>query len=158
VLDPRWHLAQFNIARLHQPLDHPDTASFVAALDVVNALAESSPGYVWRLQDDSGQSSSYVRAYDDPLVIINLSVWRTPEDLRAFVFHTAHTDFLRRRREWFERMDQASLVCWWIPAGTTPTPDEAVERLELLRRDGPGPEAFPLREPLPAPTAAAAGG
>jgi len=158
VLDAQWHLAQFNIARLHQPLDHPDTAPFVAALGIVNALAEAAPGYVWRLQDASGQSSSYVRAYDDPLLIINLSVWRTPEELRAFVFQTAHTDFLRRRREWFERMTEAYLVCWWIPARSVPTPADAVERLELLRRDGPGPDAFTLRDPFPAPTVAAAGG
>ncbi|CAN5760393.1 MAG: DUF3291 domain-containing protein [Ilumatobacteraceae bacterium] len=147
----QWHLAQFNIAHLRQPLDHPDTAPFVDALDMVNTLAEGSPGYVWRLQDASGQSSSYVRAYDDPLMIINLSVWESPEALRDFVFRSAHTDFLRRRREWFQRMDQAYVVCWWIPAGTVPTVDEAVDRLTQFQRWGPSPDAFTLRDSFPAP-------
>ncbi len=126
---PRWHLAEFNVARLHQPLDHPDTAEFVAALDSINALAEASPGFVWRLTDEGGQSSSYVVVYDDPLQIINLSVWESVDDLHHFVFRTAHTEFLRRRRTWFERMDEAFLVCWWIPVGTIPSTEEAVERL-----------------------------
>jgi Domain of unknown function (DUF3291) len=141
-----WHLAQFNIARLHQPLDHPDTAEFVAALPSINALAESSPGFVWRLTDEHGQSSSYVRAYDDDLMIINLSVWESPEALSDFVFRTAHTGFLRRRREWFEKLGEAYLVCWWVPAGTAPTVAEAVGRLERLRRDGVSGDAFGLRD------------
>jgi hypothetical protein len=151
-----WQLAQFNIARLRQPLDHADTAPFVDALDMVNALAESSPGFVWRLQDESGQSSSYVRAYDDPLMIINLSVWETPDALRDFVFRTGHTDFLRRRRAWFERMDDAWLVCWWVAAGAMPSVEDAIERLDRLHRDGPTADAFTLRDAFPSPTTATA--
>jgi Domain of unknown function (DUF3291) len=151
-----WHFAQYNIGRLHQPLDHPATAEFVAALDEVNALAESSPGFVWRLTDDAtGLSSSYVRAYDDPLMVINLSVWETPEQLQDFVYRSTHTSFLRRRREWFEKLDAAYLVCWWIPAGQVPNVEEAVERLERLRRDGVSDEAFTLRELRPEPRAPA---
>ena len=153
---PNWHFAQYNIARLHQPLDHPATADFVAGLDEVNALAESSPGFVWRLTDDAtGLSSSYVRAYDDPLMIINLSVWETPEHLQDFVYRSTHTSFLRRRREWFVKLDDSYLVCWWIPAGQVPSVEEAVERLERLRRDGVSDEAFTLRDLRPAPGAPA---
>ena len=94
----QWHLAQFNVARLHQPLDHPDTAAFVERLGPINEVAESSPGFVWRLQDDEGQSSSYVVVYDDPLMIINFSLWETVEFLSRFVYKSAHTTFLRRRR------------------------------------------------------------
>ena len=101
---------------------------------------------MWRLTDESGQSSSYVRADDDPRVIINLSVWESPELLHDFVFHTAHTPFLRRRREWFERMPEAFLVCWWVPAGHVPTVDESLDRLERLRRDGVSADAFTLRD------------
>jgi hypothetical protein len=146
-----WQLAELNIARLRQPLEHPDTAEFVTALDEINALAECSPGFVWRLTDDSGHSSSYVRAYDDPLMIINLSVWASPDALHDFVFRTAHTPFLRRRREWFERMDEAFLVCWWIPAGHLPTVDDAMARLDGLRADGVSDEAFTLRDRRPPP-------
>jgi hypothetical protein len=153
---PAWHFAQFNVARLHEPLDHPATAEFVAGLDEVNAVAESSPGFVWRLTDDAtGLSSSYVRAYDDPLVIINLTVWETPEHLQDFVYRSTHTSFLRRRREWFEKLDDAYLVCWWVPAGQVPSVDEAVARLERLRRDGVSDEAFTLRDLRPAPAAPA---
>lgn len=149
-----WHLAQFNVARLRQPLEHPDTAGFIAGLEPINAFADSSPGFVWRLQDESGQSSSYVRAYAEPLMIINLSVWETPDDLRTFVFKTAHTEFLRRRREWFERMGEAFLVCWWVPAGEVPSVADAVDRLTQLQREGPSLAAFTLRDTFPAPAAA----
>lgn len=153
---PEWHLAELNVARLRQPLDHPDTAEFVAALDAINALAESSPGFVWRLTDESGHSSSYVRADDDPLVIINLSVWESPDHLHEFVFHTAHTPFLRRRREWFERMPDVFLVCWWVPVGHVPTVEESLERLGRLRREGVSDDAFTLRDRRPAPSVTAA--
>jgi uncharacterized protein DUF3291 len=150
------HLAQFNIARLLQPLDHPDTAEFVANLDRINTVAEAAPGFVWRLKDDdSGLSSSYVRAYEDPLLIINFSVWESPEQLQEFVYRSDHTAFLRRRREWFEKMAEAYFVCWWIPPGYVPTVEEAVARLERLRTEGPSDEAFTLRDIRPAPTAPA---
>jgi len=153
-----WHLAELNVALLRQPLDHPDTAEFVDALDAVNALADSSPGFVWRLVDESGQSSSYVRAADDPLLIVNLSVWETPQQLHDFVFQTAHTPFLRRRREWFERMAEAFLVCWWVPVGHRPSVDEALDRLDRLRRHGVGDDAFTLRQTRPVPGADAGRG
>ena len=151
MLASAWHFAQFNVARLHEPLDHPATAEFVANLDQVNALAEASPGFVWRLTGDSGLSSSYVKAYEDPLTIINLTVWESPEQLQDFVYRTAHTEFLRRRREWFEKPAEAYFVCWWIPAGQVPTVEDAVDRLERLRRDGPRDDAFTLRDLRPAP-------
>jgi hypothetical protein len=149
---PGWQLAELNIGRLHQPLDHPDTAEFVAALDHVNALAEAAPGFVWRLTDESGLSSSYVQTTDDPLDVINLSVWETIEQLHDFVFRTAHTEYLRRRREWFRRADEAYLVCWWVPAGEMPAIEEALDRLARLRRQGVSDDAFTMRDQRPAPS------
>lgn len=147
------HLAQFNIARLLHPLDHPATAEFVANLDRINEVAEAAPGFVWRLKDDdTGLSSSYVRAYEDPLLIINFSVWESPEQLQDFVYRSDHTAFLRRRREWFEKMAEAYVVCWWVPAGSVPTVEEAVARLERLRTEGPSDDAFTLRDLRPAPS------
>jgi len=146
-----WHLAELNVGRLHQPLDHPDTAEFTAALDEINALADASPGFVWRLKDEeTGLSSSFVQASDDPLFIVNLSVWETPEQLHHFVYRTAHTPFLRRRREWFQKVD-VFLVCWWVPAGHVPSVEEAMARLEQLRTQGPSDEAFTLRDVRPQP-------
>jgi Domain of unknown function (DUF3291) len=152
-----WHLAQFNVARLHQPLDHPDTAAFVDALGEINEVAEASPGFVWRLQDEEGQSSSYVVVYDDPLLIVNYSIWERVEHLRQFVYQSAHSSFLRRRRQWFSRMAAAYLVCWWVPAGTIPSVEEAAARLEQLRREGPGEVVFTLHDPRPAPSTISAG-
>jgi len=138
------HLAQCNIARLKAPIDAPETADFVAALDGINALAESSPGFVWRLQDDSGNATS-IQAFDDEMMIVNMSVWESVEALSDFTYRSAHKDVLRRRREWFEVMDDASTVLWWIPQGSIPTIEDAQRRFELLRRDGPTGEAFTFR-------------
>jgi hypothetical protein len=151
--DPELHLAQLNIATLLAPLDSPQLAGFVEALDPVNALGDASPGFVWRLQTEDGDATS-IRAFDDDRIIVNLTVWEDVEALEAFVLGGRHLDVLRRRREWFEKMDRAYLVLWWIPAGTLPTLDEAAARLELLRVNGPTPEAFTLRERFPAPGAA----
>jgi hypothetical protein len=139
------HLAQLNVARLHEPIDAPATAEFVAALDPINALADAAPGFVWRLQDDSGNATSILTT-PDPLFIVNMSVWESIEALSDFVYRSDHTPFLRRRREWFEKPSDAFLVLWWVPAGHIPTTDEALDRLETLRTNGPTPEAFTFRK------------
>lgn|SRR5690349_12090608 len=144
------HLAQLNVARLRAPLDSPLLADFVAQLPEVNGLAERHPGYVWRLRDDSGDATS-LRPFA-PDVIVNLTVWESVETLRDFTYRSAeHLDALRRRREWFLPYGGPHLVLWWIPAGTLPTIAEAGDRLDLLASGGPGPEAFTLRRPYPAP-------
>ena len=146
-----WHLAQFNIGRLRAEVDDPSIAEFMANLDPVNALAEASPGFVWRLQTDEGNATA-IRAFpDDPLMVLNLSVWESIEALADFAYRSAHTPFLRRRGEWFERLGEAYMVLWWIPAGTVPAVDEALTRLDHLKISGPSPEAFTFRQPFPHP-------
>ncbi len=149
------HVAQLNVARLLNPLDHEHTSAFVEALGPINELAESSAGFVWRLTDDEGASSSYVPVdgIDDPLMIVNYSIWEDVDSLRHFVYRTAHSEFMRRRREWFERLGAAYSVCWWIPAGTIPTVDDAYGRLRHLRAHGPSEKGWPLNRPLPPPVA-----
>jgi hypothetical protein len=134
-----YELAQMNVARLRAPLDSPQLADFVGNLDRINALADSSPGFVWRLRDDSGNATGYRPIGED--VIINLSVWRDPQSLQGFVYRSNHAGVMRRRREWFEKMD-LYLVLWWVPSGHRPTVEEGIERLNLLRSRGPGPDAF----------------
>lgn len=149
---PDHHLAQLNVGRIVQPLDHPDIDEFRLALDPINALAEATPGFVWRLTDDDGASSSYVDGgTDDPLMLVNLSVWEDWDSLKHFLYRTGHVAYLRRRREWFEASEQPTAVCWWLPAGTVPTVAEAWDRLDRLRADGPTDEAWPLTQPRPAP-------
>ncbi|HYJ60260.1 MAG TPA: DUF3291 domain-containing protein [Actinomycetota bacterium] len=151
MADPAWHLAQINIGRLLAPVDDPLIADFVAALEPVNALADASPGFVWRLQTEAGDATA-LRPYEDDLIIVNMSVWTSLEALRAFVFDGPHVDVLRRRREWFEVMAEAYTTLWWVPAGTIPTIDEAKERLAILEARGPSPDAFTFRAPVAAPT------
>jgi len=148
----RFELAQLNIAHMKGPMDSPVMADFAANLGRINALADASPGFVWRLQTDSGDATA-IRPFPEVDVIVNLSVWRDLESLRRYVYESGHLDMLRRRREWFVQPQQAFQVLWWIPQGHRPTIPEAIERLERLRRDGPGAEAFDFRHPHPAPDA-----
>ncbi|MFD0903768.1 DUF3291 domain-containing protein [Actinomadura sediminis] len=138
---PAHHLAQFNVATLHFPLDDPRMAPFVELLDPVNALADAAPGFVWRLVEDGRPDATGMRPAGDD-VIVNFSVWESAESLWDFVYKSPHLETMRRRREWFRRHAEAHLVLWWIPAGHVPTVDEAMERLALLRAEGPSPRAF----------------
>lgn len=104
-------------------------------------LAETSPGFVWRLKDDANNATS-IRIYDDDRIIVNMSVWETLDQLYQYVYKSVHTDFLKRRREWFEKMGEMYYVLWYIPAGHLPDVAEARERLEYLRVHGETPYAF----------------
>ena len=143
----RVELAQLNVGRMLAPVDSPQIAGFVAELEPINRLADASPGFVWRLQTDQGDATS-IRPTEDELFLINMSVWTSIEALRAFTYSTAHVEVLRRRREWFERLATAHMVLWWVPAGHRPTIDEALDRLDRLRREGPTPAAFTFRTPF----------
>jgi hypothetical protein len=148
-----YQLAQVNIGRLKAPIDAPEIRDFVDNLDRINALAEAQPGFVWRLVGEGGNATD-IRAFDDPAMAINLSVWESADCLAAFVYRTAHRDIMRRRREWFHVMD-VYMALWWVPAGHRPTPAEARARLETLERLGPTPEAFTFGTPFPAPDVSA---
>jgi len=153
-LRARFHLAQFNVGTLRYPLEDPRTADFVAMLDPVNALADGAPGFVWRLVEEGQADATGMRPAGAD-VIINYSVWESQEALWDFVYRTAHLETMRRRREWFRRHVEAHLVLWWIPAGYVPTVEEALERLDLLRSQGPSPRAFTFSSPFTAEEAAA---
>ncbi|WP_374514914.1 DUF3291 domain-containing protein [Niveibacterium sp.] len=148
---PAFQLAQLNIAHLLEPLDSPRLADFVANLERINQLAEQSPGFVWRLQDEAGDATALRPFADD--VIVNMSVWQDIAALHTFAFRSAHADILRRRREWFARMADAYAVLWWVPANHRPGMEEAAERLASLRAHGPTEFAFTFRDAFPAPAA-----
>ena len=150
MIELPYHVAQLNLARLRAPLESPGLAAFVAALDPINALAEQSPGYVWRLQTEEGNATS-IHVFDDEMIILNMSVWESVEALSEFTYRSDHRHIMARRREFFERPSDLYLVLWWIPAGTVPTPQDGVARLELLRRTGPSPDAFTFKSPFPPP-------
>ena len=149
-----FHLAQANVARMRAPLADPIMEGFRSQLERINALADRSPGFVWRLQTEEGDATA-VRAFDDPIILFNMSVWESLEALHAYVYRSDHVAPLRGRRAWFEPTTGPSLVLWWIPASHTPTVEEARGKLELLRELGPTRAAFTFRQPFPAPGAAA---
>jgi hypothetical protein len=145
-----FHLAQFNVSRIRLPLDHPEMSEFVALLDPINALAEATPGFVWRLTDGEVNDATSVRPFEDDAVIVNFSVWTSRQALWDFAYRSGHLELLRRRREWFTRVAEANAVLWWIPTGHIPAVSEGIERLELLRQEGPTPHAFTFRDPFEA--------
>jgi hypothetical protein len=138
-----YQLAQFNIARMLAPADSPELADFMANIDRINALADESSGFVWRLQDDTGSATSFRPLSDDMLV--NMSVWEDSESLHNYVYSSAHIELMRRRKEWFKHMADAYMVLWWIPAGSLPNIEQAMERLQRLRRLGPSATAFTFK-------------
>ncbi|MEP6938842.1 MAG: DUF3291 domain-containing protein [Rudaea sp.] len=151
-------LAQLNIGIFRAPIDSPEMAEFVANLDRINALAEASPGFVWRLQTEEGNATAIRPFPDRDNVAINLSVWSDVHALNCFVFRSAHVEVMRRRGEWFERMGEAYMVLWWVRAGHRPSVGEAIAKLALLRANGPTRDAFTFRQAFASPDAATQAG
>ena len=145
-----FHLAQMNVGTAVGPIDGPELADFMARLDDINALAERSPGFVWRLQSESGNATD-IQVSSNPLFIVNMSVWESVEALFDYVYKTAHTEVMARRREWFVKPDRPFQVLWWVQAGQVPTPREGLKRLRHLERHGPGPYAFTFKSRFPPP-------
>lgn len=141
----QYHIAQVNIGRVKAPVEDPIMAGFVARLDEINALAERSPGFVWRLQTSEG-NATYFRPYPkDDRILINMSVWQTIESLRHYVYQTAHAELLRQRQAWFEKFAGSYTALWWVPAGHRPGMDEATKRLAHLEKHGPTQFAFTFK-------------
>jgi hypothetical protein len=140
-----WHLAQVNIGRARGAITDPVMQGFVAKLEEINALAEQTPGFVWRLQTEDGDATA-IRPYGDERIMINMSVWADLEALRGYAFRSAHAAVMRQRREWFERFESVYLALWWVPVGHRPTVEEAVGRLAHLEAHGPTPFAFTFQQ------------
>jgi Domain of unknown function (DUF3291) len=143
-----YHIAQVNIGRVKGPLDSAVMAGFVRRLDEINALADRSAGFVWRLQTEQG-NATYLRPYEDDRILLNMSVWETIEALHHYVYKTAHAELLRHRNEWFEKFTGAYTALWWVPEGHIPGIDEAKKRLAHLEKHGPTQFAFTFKNVLP---------
>lgn len=146
---PVYELAQINVAHLKAPLDSPELADFVGNLERLNALAESADGYRWRLQTEEGDATALRPLGPD--VVINVSVWRDLDALMDYAFRSEHAEFIRRRREWFVRAEQAYAALWWVPQGHRPDAAEAVAALQHLQAHGPSPRAFTFKQSFPPP-------
>ena len=138
------HLAQLNIAKAKYSLEAPEIKEFIDNLEPINNLAEASDGFIWRLKDESGDATS-IQAFDDPDMIVNMSVWDSIDALKDFMFRTHHRDFLRRKKEWFHNLAEDSYVLWWVPVGHIPSVEEAIAKLEFLRENGDTAHAFSFK-------------
>lgn len=150
-----YYLAQINVARTKAPLDDPIMADFANALDEINAIAENSDGFVWRLKKDETGDATEIHAYDDPRILVNMSVWQSAPQLKAYVYGSLHVDFFARRREWFERFEGAHFGMWWTPVGEFPTAAAGRAKIEHLTAHGESPECFTFKGIYLAPEAPA---
>jgi hypothetical protein len=148
------HLAQLNIGRLIDDPDADSVAEFMNAIDAINLLGSSSPGFVWILQAEDGPGAVGIRFpghEEDARLVINLTVWEDMDTMKHFVTRSGHGMYLRRRQEWFEKPTQRGTVLWWIDEGHRPTIEEAAERLAMIRANGPTSDAFDLQTTFPEP-------
>lgn len=144
----KYQLAQANIARTRAALDDPLMQGFVEQLEPINRLADNSPGFIWRLQTEEGDATS-IQLFEDPRIIVNLSVWASFEALKSFVYSGAHLAVLRSKKSWMEQLDSPALVLWWVPVGHRPSPQEAQQALARLEQHGPSAAAFTFAKPYP---------
>lgn len=146
----QYHLAELNIAKAKYDLDSPEMKGFNDQLEIVNQAAEAHSGFVWRLQDESGDATS-IRFFDDPRMIVNMSVWTDVQSLKDYIYRELHLKVFRQRHDWFEKLDTPHVVFWWIPAGQLPTLEQAHEKLLELEKNGPSQNAFDIRKIFEAP-------
>ncbi len=145
-----YQLAQINVAKAVAEMDADVMQGFVSRLEEINALADKSPGFVWRLQSEDGDATS-INVFDDALMLINISVWDSIESLKAFVYRSVHVELIQDREAWFNKMIMAHQALWWIPAGHIPSEEAGKEKLAYIRDHGPTPEAFTFGRPFPQP-------
>jgi hypothetical protein len=136
-----FHLAQLNVAKMKADIDDPIMKGFVDNLEEVNAIADNSPGFVWRLETDEGDATD-MRVFEDNMLLVNMSVWESIDDLKKFVYDSFHLEILKRKKEWFDKIDGVYQVMWWLKPGSLPDVDEAKARLAYLQANGVSEFAF----------------
>lgn len=146
----KFYLAQINIAQAKAEMESDTMHGFVSRLDEINAIADNAPGFVWRLQSEEGDATS-IRVFDDPLLLVNMSVWENIESLRDFVYKSLHVELIRDREAWFDKIDSMHQVLWWVPAGHIPSTQEAQEKLATICTNGPSQAAFTFGKPFQKP-------
>ena len=143
-----YQLAQINIAKLLKPIDHPQIADFVNQLDEINALAEKSKGFVWRLTDEDTNDATSLNPFNDPSLIVNMSVWEDINSLKEYVYNSGHIKVFIRRKEWFDKPKNAHMALWWIEKNVFPTAIEGKKRIEYLQQFGSSKYAFTFKDDI----------
>jgi hypothetical protein len=136
------HIAQFNFARLLRPIDDDANKGFRDGSEVINRLAARSAGVVWVFESTGPNGTMDQPIWNDPLISINMSVWKNLSTLEYFVYNTLHKSFLQRSENWFASGSGPNMVLWWVPQDHIPTIDEAMDRLSMLKSDGSSERAF----------------
>ncbi|WP_137939932.1 DUF3291 domain-containing protein [Chitinivorax sp. B] len=149
-MSPHFHLAQVNIAKTKAPMNDPSMQGYVEQITHLNHLADQSPGFIWRLQSDEGDATA-IRLFDDPLIMINLSVWTSLDALTKYVYQGDHLQAVKQRKQWFEPQTSPRLALWWLPAGELPTPGQAKDKLMQLATQGATQTAFTFAHPFQPP-------
>lgn len=147
---PTFHIAQVNVAQAKADMDSDLMQGFTSRLDEINALADGADGFIWRLKEDGG-SATAIRIFDDPLLLINMSVWANLDALKHYVCKSLHVELIKDREAWFNKMGESHQALWWIPAGHIPSIEEAQKQLEYIRKHGPSAQAFTFAKPYPRP-------
>ena len=145
-----YHLAQINIGKLQYPVDHPNTKEFNDNIDRINTLAERSEGFIWRYKEDGGFAPN-IEIFNDPLILINMSVWDSLENLKAYTYRTEHVEFFSRRKEWFQKLETAQVAMWWVPEGEYPSVQQGKEKLDFIDKIGVSEKAFRFGKAFPKP-------
>lgn len=146
-MSDHYQLAQVNVAHAKDDLDSDTLSGFVNRLDEINHLADAAPGFVWRLNPRT--QTDFEPGYDDPRIVVNLSVWESLDSLKIFVYRTIHLELIQQKADWFEPLKVPHLALWWVPMGTQPTEKDGIERLDYLREHGPSQRAFSISKPYP---------
>lgn len=146
----QYHLAQINIAKARDDMDSEVMSGFVSRLDEINSLADQAPGFVWRLQGEEGDATS-IQAFEDPRLLVNMSLWNDIESLKNYVYRSAHIDLIQNREAWFSKIRESHQVLWWVSCGHIPTPEEGKTKLQYLDEHGPSSKAFTFAKPFPFP-------
>lgn len=147
-----YQLAQMNVGIARDAMDSEVMKGFADRLDEMNTLAEQSPGFVWRLVDDESGDATSIQAFENPNMIVNMSVWQDIASLKHYVYQTVHVEMLKDKKLWFEKMAESHQVLWWVPKGHTPTIEEGKQRLQLIQQNGASAEAFNFARPFEAPS------
>lgn len=146
----KYHLAQVNIAFAKAEMDTKIMEGFVSRLDEINKVADNAEGFIWRLQSDDGDSTTF-RMFKEPLLLVNMSVWKDIKSLKDFVYKTIHVEMIKDRQAWFRKYVDTHQVLWWIPEGYIPTLEDAKEKLDKLQKSGPSVDAFHFGKPFSKP-------
>ncbi|TRX34043.1 DUF3291 domain-containing protein [Flavobacterium sp. ZT3R18] len=146
-----YQLAEINIARMKGvAINDPIMKEFVDNLDKVNEIAEQSEGFVWRLKDEDNNATN-LNPYNDEQIIVNISVWDSIESLEHYMYKTFHSEFLKRRKEWFQSFGQVSTAMWWVKKGEIPDINQAMEKLDYLQKNGVSEIVFNFKQKYPKP-------